>query len=102
MSDFGLVIVGGGLASVRAIKAFREAGGEGTVALISKDSTLPYHRPPLSKKFLRGETDDEPLVEEEAFYSDHGVEVMLETSVSSVDVRDRAVELDAERRGLKR
>jgi NADPH-dependent 2,4-dienoyl-CoA reductase/sulfur reductase-like enzyme len=94
---FDLVIVGGGLSSARAIKSFRESGGEGSIALISKDSTLPYHRPPLSKKFLRGETDEEPLVEDEAFYADHGVEVMLETAVASVDVRDRAVQLEAER-----
>jgi NADPH-dependent 2,4-dienoyl-CoA reductase/sulfur reductase-like enzyme len=100
--DFDVVIVGGGLASARAVKSFREAGGEGSIALISKDSTLPYHRPPLSKKFLRGETDDEPLVEDEAFYADHGVEVMLETDVSSVDVRDRAVQLDAERIGYRK
>jgi NADPH-dependent 2,4-dienoyl-CoA reductase/sulfur reductase-like enzyme len=97
MEKFDVLIVGGGLASARAIKSYREAGGEGSVGLVSKDSTLPYHRPPLSKKFLRGETDDEPLVEDEAFYADHGVEVMLETAVSSVDVRDRAVQLDSER-----
>jgi len=94
---FDLVIVGGGLASARAIKSFRESGGEGSIGLISKDSTLPYHRPPLSKKFLRGETDDEPLVEDQTFYADNGVEVMLETEVSSVDVRDRAVQLDSDR-----
>ena len=102
MSSFDLAIVGGGLASARAIKSFRESGGEGTIALISKDSTLPYHRPPLSKKFLRGETDEEPLVEKEAFYAEHGVEVMLETDVSSVDVRDRALELDNERVGYRK
>jgi NADPH-dependent 2,4-dienoyl-CoA reductase/sulfur reductase-like enzyme len=90
-----LVIVGGGLASARAIKSYRESGGEGSIALISRDSTLPYHRPPLSKRFLRGETDEEPLVEDEAFYRDHGVEVMLETSVTSVDTQGRAVELEA-------
>jgi NADPH-dependent 2,4-dienoyl-CoA reductase/sulfur reductase-like enzyme len=97
-----VVIVGGGLASARAIKAFRESGGEGSIALISKDSTLPYHRPPLSKKFLRGETDEEPLVEQEAFYRDQGVEVMLETAVSSVDVRERAVELEDDRIGYRK
>jgi NADPH-dependent 2,4-dienoyl-CoA reductase/sulfur reductase-like enzyme len=95
MADFELVIVGGGLASARAIKSFREAGGGGAIALISKDSTLPYHRPPLSKRFLRGETDDEPLVEQPAFYADHGVEVLLETAVESVDFRDRAVHLES-------
>jgi NADPH-dependent 2,4-dienoyl-CoA reductase/sulfur reductase-like enzyme len=102
MENFDLVIVGGGLASARAIKSFRESGGEGSIALVSKDSTLPYHRPPLSKKFLRGETDEEPLVEEEAFYRDHGVDVKLETAVSSVDVRERAVELEADRIGYRK
>ncbi len=99
MKKFELVIVGGGLASARAIKSFREEGGEGSIVMVSKDSTLPYHRPPLSKRFLRGETDEEPLVENEAFYRDHGVEVMLETAVSSVDVRERAVQLEGDRLG---
>jgi NADPH-dependent 2,4-dienoyl-CoA reductase/sulfur reductase-like enzyme len=92
VKDFQLAIVGGGLASARAIKSFREAGGEGGIALISKDSTLPYHRPPLSKRFLRGETDEEPLVEDEAFYADHGVEVLLETAVRKVDTGEHTVE----------
>jgi NADPH-dependent 2,4-dienoyl-CoA reductase/sulfur reductase-like enzyme len=94
MPKFDLLIIGGGLASARAIKAFREAGGEGSIGLVSRDSTLPYHRPPLSKKFLRGETDEEPLVEDEAFYRDHGVEVMLETSVASVDPRARTASVE--------
>jgi NADPH-dependent 2,4-dienoyl-CoA reductase/sulfur reductase-like enzyme len=102
MENYDVVIVGGGLASARAIKSFRESGGEGSIALISKDSTLPYHRPPLSKKFLRGETDEEPLVEQEAFYRDNGIEVMLETAVSSVDVRERAAELEADRIGYRK
>jgi NADPH-dependent 2,4-dienoyl-CoA reductase/sulfur reductase-like enzyme len=94
---FELVIVGGGLASARAIKSFREAGGEGSIVLVSKDSTLPYHRPPLSKRFLRGETDEEPLVEDEEFYSEQGVEVLLETEVASVDTRERSVQLESDR-----
>lgn len=102
MKKFELVIVGGGLASARAVKSYRETGGEGTVALLSRDSTLPYHRPPLSKKFLRGETDEEPLVEDEAFYRDHGVEVLLETSVTSVYPHDHSVELDSDRFGYSR
>lgn len=99
MTTFELAIVGGGLASARAIKSYRESGGEGRIALLSRDSTLPYHRPPLSKKFLRGETDEEPLVEDEAFYRDNDVEVMLETSVESVDTRERALQLDGDRLG---
>jgi 3-phenylpropionate/trans-cinnamate dioxygenase ferredoxin reductase component len=99
VKSFELVIVGGGLASARAIKSYRESGGQGAIALISRDSTLPYHRPPLSKRFLRGETDEEPLVQDEAFYAVNGVEVMLETTVSSVDTREHAVVLEGDRLG---
>jgi NADPH-dependent 2,4-dienoyl-CoA reductase/sulfur reductase-like enzyme len=102
VTSFDLAIVGGGLASARAIKSFRASGGEGSIVLCSKDSTFPYHRPPLSKRFLRGETDETPFVEDEAFYADNGVEVMLETAVVSVDMRERALVLEGERLGFKK
>ena len=56
MSDFDVVIPGGGLAGARAVKSYREAGGSGRVALVTEEPTLPYHRPALSKRYLGGET----------------------------------------------
>jgi NADPH-dependent 2,4-dienoyl-CoA reductase/sulfur reductase-like enzyme len=91
----GLVIVGGGLASARAIKAFREAGGEGRVTLFSRDDVIPYHRPPLSKRFLRGEAErEDTLVEAEAYYREHDVDVHLETGVRALRTGERTLELD--------
>jgi len=85
MAEFELVIVGGGLASARAIKSYRETGGEGTIALFSKDVDPPYHRPPLSKRYLRGEAERaDVLVEHEAFYREHDVELFLDTTVTAV------------------
>lgn len=90
-----LLIVGGGLASARAIKAYREAGGGGSVTLLSADSYIPYHRPPLSKRYLRGEAEvEDTLVEPEAFYAEHGVEVELENVVTSLDLEGRQVLLE--------
>ena len=97
MNTFELVIAGGGLTAARAVKSYREAGGGGRVALVSEEATLPYHRPSLSKKYLRGETTDAPIVEDEAFYVDRDVEVLLETAVTSVDPRSRFV-VTADRR----
>ncbi len=89
------LIVGGGLSSARAIKAFREAGGDGPVRLLSSDSFVPYHRPPLSKKYLRGEAEvADTLVEPEAFYAEHGVEVELDVVVATLDVEARRVLLE--------
>ena len=89
MKRFELAIAGGGLTAARAIKSYREAGGGGEVVLFSEEATLPYHRPALSKRFLRGETTATPHVEDEAFYRDHDVEVMLGTPVTSTHTTAR-------------
>jgi NTE family protein len=91
MQRFELAIVGGGLTAARAIASYREAGGEGGIALFSDDEAPPYHRPPLSKGYLRGEMEQPPFVEEEAFYRDHDVEVFLETRVVELDPAERAL-----------
>ena len=91
----GLVIVGGGLSTGRAIKSYREAGGDGPITLFSKDAHVPYHRPPLSKRFLRGEIPaEETFVEPEQFYRDNDVDLHLETSVSELDLHDRRLRID--------
>jgi 3-phenylpropionate/trans-cinnamate dioxygenase ferredoxin reductase component len=95
---FGLIIVGGGLASARAIKAYREAGGDHAIALISNDAVLPYHRPPLSKGYLRDETDEAPFVEDQAFYEANDVELLLQTSVCAVDPGARSLTTEDGRR----
>ena len=102
MKKHELVIAGGGLTAARAIKSYREAGGEGRITLLSKESVLPYHRPPLSKGYLRGETTDAPFAEDEAFYRDHDVEVLLETPVTAVDTVARKVAIADGIRGYDR
>lgn len=102
MKHFDLVIAGGGLAAARAIKSYRGASGEGSIALLSKEAALPYHRPALSKGYLRGETDGAPFVEEQEFYGDHGVELLLETSVTALDPGGRTVTADGTRYGFEK
>jgi len=90
-----LLIVGGGLSSARAVKSYREAGGEGTVRLLSADSFVPYHRPPLSKKYLRGEAEvEDTLVEPEEFYAKNDVELELDVVVATLDLDGRRVLLE--------
>lgn len=92
MASFDLVIVGGGLTAARAIKEYRSAGGDGRIALLSRERSLPYHRPPLSKQFLRGEAERrDTLVEPEQFYAENGVELLLGTEVVNLDPHEQAV-----------
>jgi len=49
-----LVIAGGGPGALATARAYREAGGDGDVTLITPEAALPDTRPALSKEFLRG------------------------------------------------
>jgi NADPH-dependent 2,4-dienoyl-CoA reductase/sulfur reductase-like enzyme len=102
MTKFDLVIVGGGLTAARAIKEYRAAGGDGRIALLSKEQALPYHRPPLSKRFLRGEAERlDTLVEPEEFYPENGVELLLGTEVVGLDAHEQAVSTGDARYGYR-
>jgi hypothetical protein len=57
LSSSSVVIVGAGHAGVQAAASLREQGFQDEIVLLSDESELPYERPPLSKAFLKGETD---------------------------------------------
>jgi 3-phenylpropionate/trans-cinnamate dioxygenase ferredoxin reductase subunit len=86
------LLVGGGLASSAAAQAIRAHDAEGAILLIGQENTRPYHRPPLSKEFLRGEISREQLFTDyPGWFSQNRIE--LHTGV-------RAVRLDADRKSV--
>jgi NADPH-dependent 2,4-dienoyl-CoA reductase/sulfur reductase-like enzyme len=85
----GLLVVGGGPAGHSAAAAYREAGGSGRVVIVSADAVPPYQRPPLSKDFLRGESDEDSLPLESAeFYRDNDIELWLSDAVNRMNLAD--------------
>ncbi len=87
-----LIVVGGGPAAHSAAVAYREAGGEGRVLMISADDAAPYNRPPLSKDYLRGESEEDALPLEAAeFYPAKDIELWLDDPVVALDVDARSV-----------
>ncbi len=80
MSDYRYVIVGGGLAGGKAVEGIRAVDEGGSIALVTNEPRRPYHRPPLSKAYLRGEeARDEIFVAEEDYYDAHDVNLILNT-----------------------
>jgi hypothetical protein len=60
MKKFELVIAGGGLAAAHAIKSFRESGGRGLIALLSKESYLPTTDRAVEALPARRDNSDSP------------------------------------------
>ncbi|MEV6277713.1 FAD/NAD(P)-binding oxidoreductase [Nocardia sp. NPDC051832] len=87
-----IVIVGAGLAGLRSAEELRRAGYAGGIVLIGEESRLPYDRPPLSKQFVRGETDDTTLRPAE-FFDENQIELRLDTAAVGVDTAARQVRL---------
>ncbi|MEU9502121.1 FAD/NAD(P)-binding oxidoreductase [Streptomyces sp. NPDC048196] len=49
-----VVVVGAGLAGVRAAGSLRDAGFDGRLTVVSDERELPYDRPPLTKQVVAG------------------------------------------------
>src|SRR4051812_16925656 len=89
-----IVIVGGGLSAARVARAFRDAGGEGSVSILSADTDPPYNRPPLSKGFLRGELDEDAVfVEPAETYAELEIDLRLGCEVTAVRPGEQAIAL---------
>ncbi len=98
------VIVGAGLAGARTAEGLREAGYDGEVVLLGAEEHRPYDRPPLSKDYLQGATDqDGVFIQSAEWYGEHGVDLRTGTAVAAIDRAAAEVVLaDGERIGYER
>ena len=88
------VIVGGGLAGGMIAQEYREQGGDGSLLLVTREPHHPYHRPPLTKGYLRGEAPlTEVFMHADEWWSEQKVEVRTETEAASIDPGARTVTL---------
>ncbi|GAA5236686.1 ferredoxin reductase [Verticiella sediminum] len=88
-----VVIVGGGHAAAQLCASLTEGGYTGKVTLVSDEPHLPYHRPPLSKTFIKDPAAEPQLLRAEAAYRDAGIELVLGDAVRSIDRAGRCVVL---------
>lgn len=89
------VVVGAGQAGCQAVSTLRERGFRGRVVLVGDERQRPYMRPPLSKKFLAGQTPEECLyLRPASFFDENDIELMLDTSVDHIDVAAQRVDLN--------
>jgi NADPH-dependent 2,4-dienoyl-CoA reductase/sulfur reductase-like enzyme/nitrite reductase/ring-hydroxylating ferredoxin subunit len=89
-----IVILGGGGAGLAAADMLRREGYDGKLTMLSADADPPSDRPNLSKDFLAGTAQDDwiPLRSPD-FYSNRRIDLVLDSRVSALDVRQKRVQL---------
>lgn len=81
-----MVIVGGGQAGYTIVKNLRSAGYDGSIHLVSAENTIPYQRPPLSKKFIIGEISrDRLFFRPSIFYRENNIYLKLGVEATHID-----------------
>jgi NADPH-dependent 2,4-dienoyl-CoA reductase/sulfur reductase-like enzyme len=97
MNKAKYIILGGGMVAGYAAKQLVERGLKpGELTILSADSTAPYERPPLSKGFLSGKDSvSEILINSSNWYSEHGIDLKLNTVVEKVDVNDKLLRMSS-------
>ena len=82
-----VLIIGGGHAGANTAFALRKDGFDGEITIISDEDYLPYHRPPLSKDFLKQNIAIEKLGFKSAdFYEEQKILINLDTHIDSIDL----------------
>ena len=94
MGKQNFVIVGASLAGAKAAEELRQQGFDGSIVMIGAESERPYERPPLTKDYLRGDSERATIyVHPEGYYADNDIELRLEAEVTAIDPKARSVTL---------
>ena len=105
-SHVNVLVVGGGVAAARCVRALRRHRFGGSILLIGDEALAPYNRPPLSKELLLSDEplpDDLLLAEAEDWYPRHDVVLERGQTVARVEPEARTATLaDGSRIGYDR
>ena len=89
------VIVGASLAGAKAAEELRAQGFDGRVMLVGAEPERPYERPPLTKDYLRGESERaKAYVHPDSFYAQQEIELVTGVTVTTIDPGASRVTLD--------
>lgn len=93
-AEVDVLLVGGGVASVRCARALRRRGFAGSVLLVGEEPHAPYNRPPLSKEWLARELPPELVsAEPPEWYERQRIELRTDTTVTGLDAGRRLATL---------
>lgn len=87
----GILILGASHSGVATAAALRNAGYDGTITMVTRETVLPYHRPPLSKDGLTKQDYAPTPLRPDSFYKTNRIDLKPGVVVTSLDVAGKYV-----------
>jgi 3-phenylpropionate/trans-cinnamate dioxygenase ferredoxin reductase component len=92
--EVDFLLIGGGMASAHCASELRRRGAEGSILLVGREPEPPYERPPVTKDYLRGESERaDAYVQEPSWYEENGVELLTGRNVLGLDAEARTAKI---------
>ncbi|WP_423231074.1 NAD(P)/FAD-dependent oxidoreductase [Clostridium magnum] len=93
-----IIIIGGGIAGISAIKAIREVDSEIEIHMISNEKFYPYNRLRLTKGLFGNLSEEAILLQKREWYEANSVKLYINKEVTRIDVEEHEVILDDDSR----
>jgi NAD(P)H-nitrite reductase len=93
-----IIIIGGGIAAVNAIKAIRETNPDVEIDLFGEENFYPYFRLKLSKCLLDKPEEDSLLLQKKDWYEMNKINLHLNVRVQGLDIKRQEITLSQEKR----
>lgn len=89
-----VIIIGGGVASVNAIKAIREIDSEAEINVFQNENIYPYYRIKLTKNLFDDLEEDKIVIQKKEWYDINNVNLHLGQEVVDIDIYKQEIVLE--------
>lgn len=90
-----VVVIGAGQAAIAFAAKLRDLDTDAEITLIGEEPSLPYQRPPLSKKYMTGEMEAERLLLRPAdWYAENKITCLTGKSAKAIDLAAKQILLE--------
>lgn len=93
MSD-NIVIIGGGVAAVNAVKAIREIDSDVNISVFQNEKYYPYYRIKLTKGLFENLEAEKIMLQKKDWYELNNVKINLGNEVIGIDIKNSEIILE--------
>ena len=94
MEKIKYLIIGNGIAALSAAREIRKTDEDGSIVMVTNESSYTYYRVKLTEYLSKEFNDDDLLVTKKEWYDEKDIHVILSKIVTEINFEDEKIILD--------